>query len=474
MIRFRAGEPAEGDTLEAPPSSMGRRAPRILLYSHDTFGLGHIRRTLSIAWGLASAIPRASLLCLTGSPRAHAFPMPDCMDYLKLPAVTKDAKGQYVSRAANLSFRRVLALRSEVIDAALRTFRPDAVLVDHAPLGMGGELLAALRRLRRERPETRVVLGLRDIIDEGHLIRDAWKREGIHSLIEELYDRVLVYGQQSIFDVAREYALSETTAAKLEYTGYVYHEERETHPQESIRARLGLNGSPLVVLTVGGGEDGHRIVEQYLDGISVRGATSWHSVIVLGPFMKGTLRKGFRELAAKLPGVSLVDFTSRLRGYIAEADAVVAMGGYNTLVETIALGKRAVVLPRIAPRREQLIRAKRFEERGLLRWLDPDRCAPGQILRALDEVLATPPSKTPPLDLRGVSGTVRVLSELLGLREARDPEISSPRVVELDRPHSSARNGFSHDHEEPLVRLVGDESRLPEVGEDLPQRAAVE
>src|SRR5688572_9871669 len=121
MLRSQAGTPAEGTSMEAP-SPVSRRAPRILLYSHDTFGLGHIRRTLSIAWGLAAALPRASLLCLTGSPRAHAFPMPDCMDYLKLPAVTKDAKGRYVSRASNLSFRRVLAMRSEVIDAAIRNY----------------------------------------------------------------------------------------------------------------------------------------------------------------------------------------------------------------------------------------------------------------------------------------------------------------------------------------------------------------
>jgi len=409
---------------------MNRQAPRILLYSHDTFGLGHIRRTLSIAWGLAGAFPRASLLCLTGSPRAHAFPMPDCMDYLKLPAVTKDAEGRYVSRTANLSFRRILALRSEVIDSAIRTYKPDAILVDHAPLGMGGELLRALRRARRERPETRVILGLRDIIDEGNLIRAAWQREGIHKLIDEIYDRVLVYGQKSVFDVEREYDLDGTTAKKLEYTGYVYHEERAAHPHETIRARHGLNGDPLVVLTVGGGEDGHRIVEKYLEGLSSQGVPSWHSVIVLGPFMKGGLRKNLRDLAAKLPGVSLVDFTTRLRQYISEADAVVAMGGYNTLVEAIALGKRAVVLPRLAPRREQLIRATRFAERGLLRWLDPDRCAPGELLRTVDEALATPPSEAPGLDLRGVACTVRVLSELMGLPcETSDAETPRPSAA---------------------------------------------
>ena len=154
---------------------------RFLLYSHDTYGLGHIRRTLSIAWGLESAFPRSSILCVTGSPRPHSFPFPRRADYLKLPAVTKDGTGGYIPRDVGVSFHQILALRSSVIDATIRAYQPNFILVDHAPLGMAGELVTALRQARLERPATRIVLGLRDIYDEGSRVREAWAREGTHT-----------------------------------------------------------------------------------------------------------------------------------------------------------------------------------------------------------------------------------------------------------------------------------------------------
>src|SRR6266540_3896502 len=136
---------------------------RFLLYSHDTYGLGHLRRSLSIAWGLQAAFPKSSTLIITGSSATGFFPAPRHCDLLKLPAVTKDVAGRYVSRELSLPFHRLLELRADVIDAAVRSFLPDLVLVDHAPLGMAGELFPALCTARRQRPETRIVLGLRDI-----------------------------------------------------------------------------------------------------------------------------------------------------------------------------------------------------------------------------------------------------------------------------------------------------------------------
>jgi predicted glycosyltransferase len=46
----------------------------ILMYSHDTYGLGHIRRTMAIAAHLRA--PRINILILTGSPIVGRFTFP--------------------------------------------------------------------------------------------------------------------------------------------------------------------------------------------------------------------------------------------------------------------------------------------------------------------------------------------------------------------------------------------------------------
>ena len=58
---------------------------------------------------------------------------------------------------------------------------------------------------------------------------------------------------------------------------------------------------------------------------------------------------------------------------MARAAGVVAMGGYNTFCEILSFDKRALIIPRTAPRLEQFIRTKRAAELGLLAMLSEDQ-----------------------------------------------------------------------------------------------------
>ena len=48
------------------------------------------------------------------------------------------------------------------------------------------------------------------------------------------------------------------------------------------------------------------------------------------------------------------------------------MAGYNTFCEILSYDKRALVIPRLEPRKEQLIRAARAQDFGLLKVLVPE------------------------------------------------------------------------------------------------------
>ena len=181
-----------------------RAAPRFLLYSHDALGLGHVRRNVVIAGALVERCPDASVLLATSVDHVDDLGVPDGVDVMRLPALRKVDNGRYTPRRLTIPGADLTALRSGILAAAVESFRPSVLLVDKQPLGVGGELHAALRRLREG--GGRAVLGLRDILDEPAAVRAEWTPEQTRLVLEH-YPRVLVYGSESVFDTLRASAL---------------------------------------------------------------------------------------------------------------------------------------------------------------------------------------------------------------------------------------------------------------------------
>src|SRR5919202_1870145 len=380
----------------APPSATA------LLYCHDTFGLGHLRRTLSLVEALCDRRPDLSQLVATGSPFAHAFRLPDRVDYLKLPSVAKVGAG-YAARSLPLSLADVMALRTEILTAAARRLRPELVVVDNVPAGLGGELLPALRELRRSRG-TRLVLGLRDIVDEPERVRRAWTRDGSYELLDEVYDRILVYGQPDLFDVAAEYAFSPAARAKTRYVGYVRRREPEVR---------GEDDRPLVLVIAGGGGDGFPLLRTALESRARAGRADLRWVVVSGPFLPAHQRDELALLARRTPGTDLVEFVRDLPALIAGADVVVSMGGYNSVCEILSARRPAVIVPRVEPRLEQLLRARALERRGLVRVVHPDELTPARLAMQIDALLETDANEGNTVDLSGIQRAAAELESLL-------------------------------------------------------------
>src|SRR5680860_253901 len=135
--------------LRRRDATMGLRLPgtsrrRIALYSHDTQGLGHIRRNLGIATALAAAEPNPDILLLSGVREARAFALPPNTDCLTLPSLGKDSSGAYSARSLSISLDELIELRARTIKAALDMFDPHVLIVDKVARGAFGELEPAL------------------------------------------------------------------------------------------------------------------------------------------------------------------------------------------------------------------------------------------------------------------------------------------------------------------------------------------
>ncbi len=345
-------------------SEISGRAPRILFYSHDTFGLGHLRRSRALAAAITQADPTASALILTGSPVAGRFTFPRRVDHVRLPGVTKRADGSYASQTIGMGIEEVTELRARLIQTAVEQYDPDVFIVDKEPTGFRGELLRTLESLERSR-RTRLVLGLRDVLDEPEVLAAEWARKDAVAATERFYDEIWVYGLRSVYDPTKGLPLSPAAQSRIHWTGY-------------LRRDLGPVGDPpkqpYVLITPGGGGDGKALVNLVLSAYESDPELSPRAVLVYGPFLSGELREEFETRVAALDGrVTAVGFESQIETLFAGATGVVCMGGYNTFCEVLSFDKRAVIVPRTTPRLEQWIRASRAENLGLIRMLDERR-----------------------------------------------------------------------------------------------------
>lgn len=387
---------------------------RVLVYSHDTFGLGNIRRMLEVARHLVASSPEVSVLVVTGSPMLHAMRLPPRVDTVKLPCLSRTVEGRYGARFLDLSLPATVRLRANLIRSTVADFAPDLILVDKKPFGVEDELAGALGDLHPQGARPRRVLLLRDILDSPQATQHVWRKNGCFEAIEAYYDEVLVLGSPEVFDLRKEYAFPPFAAAKVRFCGYIARQPGRS-PREAVRAQLQVGDREgLVLVTPGGGEDGHALVSQYLAGLAeLPPARRPRSHIVCGPEMADVQRVQLERAAAVLPQVSLQTFSDDMMSLMAAADVVVSMGGYNTVCELLSLRKRAVVVPRTMPGQEQLIRAERLADLGLLRMRHPDAMSPAGLMADVQTELQAVANGLPQDHLKGMNGLVRCSAALL-------------------------------------------------------------
>ena len=342
----------------------GKDGSRVLIYSHDTMGLGHLRRCRTIAHALVERNKNLSVLILSGSPIIGSFDFRARVDFVRIPGVIKLRKGEYTALNLHIDLEKTLSMRSSIIKHTAEIFDPHVFIVDKEPLGLRGEVHETLIMLKKR--GSHLVLGLRDVMDSPELLAPEWKRKNVMPALRNLYDAIWVYGLPQICKPLESIEMPDSVLRKLTYTGYL----RRSVPQSSDVAPLEITRNPYVLATTGGGGDGEALIEWILRAYETDPLLPYPALLVLGPFMQPELQANFRARAAKLKRVEAITFNTHMESLVADAVGVIAMGGYNTFCEILSLDKRAILLPRTAPRREQFIRASRAQELGLVQMLE--------------------------------------------------------------------------------------------------------
>lgn len=359
--------------------------PKILLASNEIIGIGHVRIVLRLAACIQEEFTDVSMLLLTGSTIAHAFPLPKGLEVIQIPGIgrsNEDVAG-YRPERLPLAFEQVMKLRERIIGETARIYHPDLFLVDYRPAGVAGELIPTLRALKRQE-ETALVLLLRDIVDAPEIVRVRWQADRAMQALE-YYDEIWVYGCQNLYDPIREYQLPAEIARKIRFCGYL-DIEAPVAAREDIHRTLGIAGQPFVLVTVGGGRVGFPVLDAYVQALTqFPNELDLFSLIVGGPSLPMEQQDIIRRQCEAVnshyprPRVHFVNFVPRLFDYMAAADVVVSQGGYNTVTEILGLGKCAVVVPYEEAHDEQLIRASLVENLGLIRTIRPHQLSPKRL-----------------------------------------------------------------------------------------------
>jgi len=347
------------------------------MYSHDTFGLGHLRRCRAIAHSIVEQFKGVSILIISGSQIAGAFDFKARVDFVKIPSVIKLYNGEYDSIGEYIDIEEILEMRKLIIQRTAEAFNPDIFIVDKEPMGLKGELEPTLEMFKQTK--TKTVLGLRDVMDSPKLLKKEWSNQSMLTKIDNYYNAAWIYGPEHFWNPLEGLDVRDSLKSKISYVGFL---ERESH--SVVKSDNHLLPDKYILVTAGGGGDGIAIMEQVLAAREYDPKIDFPIVMVLGPFMKSENRDKIRLRASGLANITVIDFENRMEVLMQKAVGLVGMCGYNTFCEVLSFDRKALFVPRTKPREEQYIRAKRSTEIGLSSMLTPEEAAiPSEMAKAL-------------------------------------------------------------------------------------------
>ena len=387
----------------------GHKSPRrILFYSHNGVGVGHLQRQLDLAKAYRRRHPDSAILLATGSRGASMFEFPDGIDYLKLPALRMvDRYRNWEPRDLPLPIETVMEMRSETLRETVRKFAPDLLVADFMPAGPYGELLPALDELQRQGGSP--IAGFRDIVDEPSFVRELWQETGVYGILRDRYAGVCVYGDSEVLDFS-EYGLDAASGIAVNYCGYLGRPESAMQPESS--------SGPLVVATSGGGADGSTVLDQFLHAAELLRPDlggSW--LAVSGPLMADADHDRLVRLGNRF-GVEVRRVVPELRRELAGADCVVGMAGYNTVCDVLSYRRPAVLVPRPGPSQEQSMRADRLQTWEAAEVLRASELSGPALAAAIQTALSRDEPRTAPVSLDGLSRSLDVLDTALAQSRA--------------------------------------------------------
>jgi len=363
-----------------------------MLYSQHVLGIGHFFRSMEIA----RALHGHEVMFVEGGDPLVDFTTPPHVRRFFLPSLMMDADFKSME-ARSGSLDEIKKVRMGLFLDAFLDFNPHVLITELFPFGRRQfrfELMPVLQAIRNQRMSTRVVCSLRDILVEK--AKQSEYERWVLDILNTHYDLLLIHSDPRIISLDETFTQMDKILVPIHYTGFV------TRPIPAVGK---LPGRRVIVASSGGGKVGTDLLEAAIQAVQSMTDRSVCLKVFLGPFMDEGEKGLLVKLAGADPRTTLHPFSSDFLSELMASDLSISMAGYNTCMDILSAGVKAIVYP-FPQNREQALRARRLETLGLLKVI---REVDSESLEvSIREALAeTFPGASPrkPLDLAGAART---------------------------------------------------------------------
>ena len=424
---------------------------RVAFYCQYVLGIGHLVRSAEIVRELSRD---SEVLLISGGERPDGFRFPEQenIEVLQLPPLkTNPDFSSLHACGSSLSTEETKTLRRTMLLQAFARFRPDAIVTELFPFGRKHfcfELLPLLEHARHESPRTLVVSSVRDILVTRKDQQEFEQR--VCDLVNAFYDLILVHGDKSFQTLDETFSRVNDLHCPVVYTGYVV---GQSHADEvdACRSPGAEPRRPVIVASIGSGQylTGQMLLESVLHAARLlRGRIPHQFRVFAGPLMPEEAFSRLQALARECRNVKLSRFTPNLRAVLRRAELSVNMAGYNTIMDVLSSGVRALVYPVTSNGdQEQIVRANSLVKAGVIDVISTEQLAPQELARKLKNALRQKPALLT-LNFDGAANTARILKNFLAARRERPLDTSPnqhwPQEAESAPPRVSGSSTAEH------------------------------
>jgi predicted glycosyltransferase len=386
---------------------------KLMFYCQHILGIGHLVRSMEIVRGLVADFE----ICFVNGGKAIAgFEIPAGVEVVNLPAIETDPEFQNLAVVDDSrSLEEVQEFRKNQLLEIFNSFQPDILMIELFPFGrrrFSFELVPLLDRVKAQGRKTKVVCSLRDIVvtkqdRERH-------EEKICKLMNQYFDLLLIHGDRHFQPLEESFSRISDLNCPVHYTGYVVQSSPE-NPLLNDEDKAVLNSDqPLILASIGGGRFGHELLESLVEAAPILEWLIPHQIqIFTGPFFPDKKFAQMQILASNKPNINIQRYTQNLLTYMNKADLSISMGGYNTTMNILTTGVRAIMLPFVGNGDlEQTIRSQKLEKLGILNVIHPADLAPRMFAEKIIDCLIETPNPVK-LNLDGVEKTASLLKSIL-------------------------------------------------------------
>ncbi|EKV01194.1 putative glycosyl transferase [Leptolyngbya sp. PCC 7375] len=377
----------------------------LLFYCQHILGIGHLIRSMAIAHGLTKDF---KVYFVNGGEVIQDFPVPAGVEVINLPALKTDANFRelqvpdgFTDVESTLEYRRDRLL--EVCDR----IRPAVVMVELFPFGrrrFSTELIPLLERAKDH--GAKITCSLRDIVVTK---QDQERHEAkVCKLMNRYFDQLLIHGDPEFLPLENSFSRVNDLDCEVHYTGYVVPDvDRQFTPKTE-------SDPPMILASVGGGRFGHELLQCVAEASQLlENKIPHHIQMFTGPFSPDDVYKRLQTMAANRSNLTVQRYTPDLLSYMAKADLSISMAGYNTTLNILQTGVRAMQLPFTGnDDQEQRLRSTRLEDLGVVNVINPDDLAPIFFSLKVMKALSASPSHQN-FCLRGVEITAARVKALI-------------------------------------------------------------